>query len=84
MKLPDSNSILLALQLQALDDPPLTVDDKLFFCRLVCSDGFRHGWNVSDASWTQRVAESAVRLHERGYLVLSRGRQGAPRIRRKR
>ncbi len=83
MKTPDSNSSLLALQLQALDDPALTADDKLLFCRLVCSDGFRHGWNVSDASWTQRVAESAARLHERGYLVLTRDRQGAPRVCRK-
>jgi len=83
MKTPDSNSSLLSLQLQALDDPALTVDDKLFFCRLACSDGFRCGWNVSDASWTQQTADSAARLHERGYLVLSLDQHGRPCVCRK-
>ena len=78
---PESDSSFFEFQLQVLNSAPLTADDRLFFCRCLCSLGFRNGWLVTDSRWTGAMIESARRLHDQGYLELSYGHDGSPRVR---
>ena len=72
----DSTDPIFHVQSCVLKDPDLTFDAKLMFCHLICSNGFRGGWLISDRRWSQSEKSLLKLLARHGYLTLSQDADG--------
>lgn len=68
----DVTDALADVQGRALADQKLSIPAKLMLCRLMCGQGFRSGWIVSDSRWSPEDVAALGELEGSGYVTIRR------------
>ena len=77
----EDSDLLFRIQSEALRRADLSDAAKLQFCRLMCLDGFRSGWLVTDSRWSLPQKESIDELDRVGLVEARRDGDGNPAVR---
>ena len=73
-------TFLFDMQCRVLGDSAVSDQAKLMFCRLMCHEGFRSGWILSDRRWSTDDHRHLQELERAGYVTLSQNHGLGARI----